>query len=197
VKWRYRNDLRRGSIARNPDQGKSPRLNCRCELRAARHALSRALLRYSPDAATTSAVAAQNDASRSHLVAYSRLVQSFRRIRAWRKAHALLLACHPVLRRMPREYASLRSQLRRAVESVATNIVEGSGCESQKEFARFLQHSINSADETEYHLLLARDYRLLTHREWTQLTSDIRQTRAMTISLRRKILFDLGRAQDL
>lgn len=41
------------------------------------------------------------------------------------------------------------------------NIVEGCGCESQKEFARYLQHSVNSADEAEYQIQLARDYGLL------------------------------------
>jgi four helix bundle protein len=106
-----------------------------------------------------------------------------------------VLACHPIVRRFPREYTSLKTQLRRAVESIATNIVEGCGCDSQKEFARFLQHSINSADETEYHLLVARDYALLTTREWTHLTADVRQARAMTMNLRRKILRDLDSEQ--
>lgn len=71
------------------------------------------------------------------------------------------------------------------------NIVEGCGCESQKEFARFLQHSINSADEAEYQIQLARDYGLLDRKRWIEMTSEVRQTRAMTISLRRKILRDL------
>ena len=105
-------------------------------------------------------------------------VQNFRKLRAWRKAHSVLLACHPIIRRFPREYSSLKTQLRKSVESIPTNIVEGCGCDSQKEYARYLQHSINSADETEYHLLVARGYRLLTYREWTQLTSDVCQARA-------------------
>ncbi|MGH7639190.1 MAG: four helix bundle protein [Gemmatimonadaceae bacterium] len=122
-------------------------------------------------------------------------MQNFRRNRAWRKAHALVLACQPLLRRFPRHYASLRTQLHKAVESIAMNIVEGCGCESQREFARYLQHSINSADEVEYQLQLAFDYRLINLELWTRLTSDVRQTRAMIISLRRKILRDLGEQQ--
>ena len=123
-------------------------------------------------------------------------MQNFRRVRAWRKAHGLLLACRPIIRRFPREYTSLKTQLRKALESIATNIVEGCGCASQREYARFLQHSINSADETEYHLLVARDYGLLTAREWSQRTADVSQIRAMTMNLRRKILSDLEKEKE-
>jgi four helix bundle protein len=115
-------------------------------------------------------------------------MQSFRGIRAWRKAHAFLLNCHRVLRRFPREYSSLRAQLRKAAESIPTNIVEGCGCDSSREFARFLQHSINSADETEYHLLVARDYGALRHRDWMILTEDVQEVRKMLISFRRKVI---------
>ena len=58
------------------------------------------------------------------------------------------------------------------------------------------QHSINSADETEYHLLVARDYGLLTAREWSQRTADVSQIRAMTMNLRRKILSDLEKEKE-
>jgi len=115
-------------------------------------------------------------------------MQSFHGIQAWRKAHALLLNCHRVLRRFPREYGSLRAQLRKAAESIPTNIVEGCGCDSSREFARFLQHSINSADETEYHLLVARDYGILRQREWASLTGDVQEVRRMLISFRRKVI---------
>lgn len=92
------------------------------------------------------------------------------------------------MRRFPREYSSLRAQLQKSAESVPTNIVEGCGCDSNREFARFLQHSINSADEAEYQLLVARDYGILPRRQWLQLTEDVQEVRKMLISFRRKIL---------
>jgi four helix bundle protein len=68
------------------------------------------------------------------------------------------------------------------------NIVEGCGCDSNREFARYLQHSINSADETEYQLLLARDYGILPQRQWLQLTEDVQEVRKMLISFRQKVI---------
>src|SRR4029078_11802159 len=51
----------------------------------------------------------------------------------------------------------LTAQLRRAVVSVPTNIVEGSKRQSGQEFARFLNIAEASLAETGYLLLLSRD----------------------------------------
>lgn len=82
----------------------------------------------------------------------------------------------------------MKSQLIRAAESIATNIVEGCGAESQPEFARYLDISIKSASELEYHLLLARDNGVLSPDHWQPLASDTVQIRRMLYSLRRKVL---------
>jgi four helix bundle protein len=48
----------------------------------------------------------------------------------------------------------LRLQIIRAATSIPTNIVEGTGQESAKEFGRFLSIAIKSSSELEYHLIL-------------------------------------------
>jgi len=50
-------------------------------------------------------------------------------------------------------YASLRSQMMRAALSIPTNIVEGAGQKSRREFGRFIGFALNSTSELEYHLL--------------------------------------------
>ena len=115
-------------------------------------------------------------------------MQDFKKVAAWAKAHALLLNVHREARAFPSRYRNLASQLLRAAESVATNIVEGCGFESQKEFARFLQSSISSANEVEYHLRVAYDYGLLPKRRWELLTADTIEVRKMTTVLRKRVL---------
>lgn len=75
-----------------------------------------------------------------------------------------------------------------AAESIAFNIVEGCGADSQKEFARFLDIGIKSTTELECQLELARDYGILSHPEWQSLSVDTIDVRRMLYGLRAKVL---------
>ena len=116
-------------------------------------------------------------------------MRDYHRLEIWRRAHALAIAVHGVTSRLRGgEFAALRSQLTRAADSVAANIVEGSGAASTREFARFLDMSIKSASETEYHLLSARDRRSLPDRLWQRLSGEAVEIRRMTYAYRRRLL---------
>jgi len=118
-------------------------------------------------------------------------VRDYHRLEIWRRAHALAIAIHEVARGLRgNELAGLRSQLTRAADSVAANIVEGCGAASVREFARFLDMSIKSASETEYHLLSARDRRALIPGRWRQLSSEAVEIRRMTYAYRKRLLED-------
>jgi len=69
-------------------------------------------------------------------------------------------------------------------------MVEGWGAATAREFARFLDMSIKSAAETEYHLLSARDRRALTDRRWQRLSGEAVQIRGMTHVNRKRLLED-------
>ena len=87
-----------------------------------------------------------------------------------------------------RELVSLRSQLTRAADSVAATMVEGCGASTNPEFARFLDMSIKSASETEYHLLTARDRHALDEHEWLRLSTEVVEIRKMTVTYRKRVL---------
>lgn len=86
------------------------------------------------------------------------------------------------------EYSHLRSQLTRAVESIAATIVEGCGAATSKEFARFLDMSIKSANETEHHWLSARDYELMSLDDWQRYTAETIEIRKMIYVYRKKVI---------
>ena len=70
-------------------------------------------------------------------------MQDFRRLRVWQSAHELLLAIKAVARSLPKSVsADSKSQLLRAADSIVSNIVEGCGAATRKEFARYLDISI-------------------------------------------------------
>ncbi|HTJ24313.1 MAG TPA: four helix bundle protein [Gemmatimonadaceae bacterium] len=116
-------------------------------------------------------------------------MQDFKHIRAWQRAHALAIALHKRAHSFPSpEYSHLRSQLTRAAESIAATIVEGCGAATNKEFARFLDMSIKSANETEHHLLSARDYELISLDEWQCHTAETIEIRKMIYSYHKKVI---------
>lgn len=116
-------------------------------------------------------------------------MQDYRRILAWQRAHALSIAVHKICRGFTRAgHASLRSQLTRAADSVPANIVEGCGTTSNKDFARYLEIAVKSANEVEYHLLKARDHELIGEPEWQRLSAEMVEIRRMIYVYRKKVL---------
>lgn len=77
-------------------------------------------------------------------------MQDFRKIKAWEKAHQVVLEVYRVTASYPNaESYGLTSQTRRAAVSVTANIAEGSGRGSDADFARHLQIAIGSAFEVD------------------------------------------------
>ena len=83
---------------------------------------------------------------------------SYRDLIAWQKAKSVALDVYRRTRRFPRdEVYGLSSQMRRAAVSVPSNIAEGKGRYSQKEFVQFLYHARGSLLELQTQLSIARD----------------------------------------
>jgi four helix bundle protein len=77
--------------------------------------------------------------------------ERWKSLEVWKRADELALLLYRATRSFPpEELYGLTSQLRRAVLSVPTNIVEGCERGSDKEFARFLEIAFSSLAETKY-----------------------------------------------
>lgn len=116
-------------------------------------------------------------------------MQDFKHIKAWRRGHALAISIHRLASGFTRAgFSHLRSQLTRAAKSISDNIAEGCGAATRKDFAKFLDSSIKSANETEHHLLKAKDLGLITPDDWQAHTNETIEVRKMTFVYRRKVL---------
>jgi len=115
-------------------------------------------------------------------------MHNFRRLNVWTKAHAATIEIEALLDRIPRRHnADLISQIRRAAVSVPANIVHGSGCSSDREFARFLEIALASAGEVEYHLQLAADTRKISRDEFSARQAELVEVRRMLVGLIRRV----------
>jgi len=84
-------------------------------------------------------------------------------------------------------YASLRNQIFRAAMSIPANIAEGRRQKSEKEFARFLGYALNSSSELEYHLIVAKDTKVITNADFVSLVSQTITVRKMLYGLLKRI----------
>jgi four helix bundle protein len=115
-------------------------------------------------------------------------VSDFRKLNVWIKAHALALKVHRVAGGIRgSSNSSLRSQMVRAAMSIPANIVEGSGQDSRREFGRFLRYAANSATELEYHLVMARDIRVISLNDFAALVSQTVEVRKMLRGLLKRV----------
>jgi len=118
-------------------------------------------------------------------------MRDFHELKVWGKAHALVLAVYKVSEKYPRsEIYGLTGQSRRAAASIASNIAEGCGKDTESEFARYLRIAMGSANEVQYNLLLAHNLGLLTGAVFQQLGTDAFEVKKMLAALIQKLTAD-------
>jgi four helix bundle protein len=115
-------------------------------------------------------------------------MSDFKRLRVWKKAHALTLNVDRLAGSIRGvRYAGLRSQMTRAAMSISTNIVEGREQKAEKGFARFLGYSLGSASELEHHLIVARDIQAISEPDFTTTVDQVIDVRKMLHGLIAKL----------
>jgi len=84
-------------------------------------------------------------------------MHNYKELKVWQKAMDFVVAVYALTRKFPKdELFGLTSQLRRAAVSIALNIAEGAGRETDAEFARFLDIALGSAYESIVALIIAQ-----------------------------------------
>jgi four helix bundle protein len=85
-------------------------------------------------------------------------MRDFKKYEIWQLSHAFTLKIYSNTSLFPKdEMYGITSQIRRASSSIPTNISEGCGRNSDKEFNQYLNIALGSASETEYLIILSRD----------------------------------------
>ena len=115
-------------------------------------------------------------------------MRDFRKLIAWRKAHALAVCIHRIAAHADFSATpGLRAQLLRAVDSVPANIAEGAGKPSELDFARFLAIALGSAREVDNHIMLASALGCIDERSGASVLADIDEVKRILYSLSRVV----------
>ncbi len=89
-------------------------------------------------------------------------MHQFKELKIWQKAMALVKEVYLITKLLPaNEQFGLTSQINRCAVSIPSNIAEGAGRNSPKDFVRFLSIANGSASELETQLLLLVDLDLM------------------------------------
>ncbi len=118
-------------------------------------------------------------------------MKDFHELKVWQKAHQLTLAVYQITATFPREERyGLTSQLRRCSSSIPANLAEGCGRNGDAEFALFCSISMGSASELEYHVLLAKDLKLIQPKDHAELSQRTTELKRMLTALFQKLKAD-------
>lgn len=119
-------------------------------------------------------------------------VKTYRELVGWQRAMDLVEQIYLVTKGFPREETyGLTSQIRRAAVSVPSNIAEGQGRQSTKEFINHLSIAYGSLLEVETQTLIAQRLSYITREQSSDIlttTAEIgRLINGLTTALRNKL----------
>lgn len=114
-------------------------------------------------------------------------MDNFRNLIVWKRAVELATNVYSKTVNFPKfELYGLTSQIRRSAVSISSNIAEGAGRRSKKEFAYFLGISYGSACEMETQLLIARNLKYLKQNDLDFLLNELNEIQKMLYVLEKK-----------
>ncbi len=115
-------------------------------------------------------------------------MNQFKNLLVWKKGMDLVVEIYSHTDKFPdKEKFGLTNQINRCVVSVVSNIAEGAGRKSEKEFNNFLGIALGSTCELETQLLIAYRLNYIEEKTVNTITKSIEETQKMIVGLQKTI----------
>ena len=119
-------------------------------------------------------------------------MKTFRDLLIWQKAMVLVTKCYSVTKQFPKEELfSLTSQIRRCSISIPSNIAEGFGIETNKDYHRFLNIAMGSLFEFQTQIEIAYNLEYISQDKFNIIYEDSRELERMLSSFTNKVKANL------
>jgi four helix bundle protein len=116
-------------------------------------------------------------------------MHNFEKLVFWQKSIAFAKKIYLTSQKISSdEKYGLISQMKRSAISIPSNIAEGSGRNSDKEFNHFLAISLGSAFEIQTQLILSKELELLDDVTFNELIADVSEIQKMIYSFKNNLL---------
>lgn len=115
-------------------------------------------------------------------------MNNYKELKLWQKSVDLAVRIYEVSTAFPREEIyGLTSQIKRSAVSIPSNIAEGAGRNSPKDFHNFLGISGGSSCELDTQLIIANRVAFLSDEKLETLQRDIIELQKMNFALRKTL----------
>lgn len=111
-------------------------------------------------------------------------MNNFRELYVWKKAVNLATSIYKVTDGYPKqEMYGLTSQIRRCVVSISSNVAEGAGRRSKKEFRKFLDIATGSSYELETQLIISKNLHYINEDYFENIITELTEIQKMIYAL--------------
>lgn len=114
-------------------------------------------------------------------------MHNYKNLEVWKRSVELATKVYSITKDFPNEEKyGLVSQIRRCSVSISSNIAEGSGRGSNKEFRLFLNYALGSCFELETQLLISQNLGLVSGEFQVEILEELTEIQKIIYSLIKK-----------
>ena len=115
-------------------------------------------------------------------------MNSYESLKIWRKAMEMVIEVYRIVSKfLDEEKFGLISQIKRSAVSIPSNIAEGAGRNSKKEFIRFLSMANGSSCELETQIRIAYELDFIIKKDLDKILEKSKEVRNMNFSLQKTL----------
>ena len=115
-------------------------------------------------------------------------MHNFKELKIWKEAKNFSLLIYKLTANFPiSEIYGITSQIKRAVISIPSNIAEGAGRNTDKDFARFISIAIGSSYEVETQLIIASELNFIDNDKFIELNLKLTKIQKMLVNFQKHL----------
>jgi len=113
---------------------------------------------------------------------------NFKELNVWQEAKNFAVFVYKVTMKFPKtEMYGITSQINRAVISISSNIAEGAGRNSNKDFSRFIHIALGSSFELETQLMIAYELSFIEEQSFQILIEKLNKIQKMLVNFNKHL----------
>lgn len=115
-------------------------------------------------------------------------MHNFKELNVWKASKVFCVKLYKNVSDFPTsEMYGITSQLKRASVSIPSNIAEGAGRNTKKDFSRFVSIAIASSFEVETQLMISRELEFLNEKKYTMLIGELNSLQKQLVSFQKHL----------